>query len=194
MELLRYHKTDIYLLDQIFKGRFGEEGNILDAGTGRGRNLTWFLDNDFNVFACDQDPETENDLRERFPEANYEWKLAPLDKLPYADNSMDHVICSAVLHFAESEAHFLSMWKDLTRVCKPGGSLFIRTCVSNNIIDHSTPLGNGRYLLPDENERFLLTPELLEKLLRTTTLAEPFKWVNVSGLRCMGTVVLIVND
>lgn len=47
--------TDIYLLDQIMKGRYTPGERILDAGCGNGRNLVWFLKNDFDVYAVDKD-------------------------------------------------------------------------------------------------------------------------------------------
>lgn len=42
---------DIYLLDQILKGRFTKEMRILDAGCGEGRNLIYFLHEGFQVLA-----------------------------------------------------------------------------------------------------------------------------------------------
>jgi len=41
--------TDIYLLDQINKNRHHKSDIILDAGSGSGRNLYWFYNNDFTV-------------------------------------------------------------------------------------------------------------------------------------------------
>ena len=35
---------DIYLIDQILKGRYLPGELILDAGAGGGRNLNWFFD------------------------------------------------------------------------------------------------------------------------------------------------------
>ncbi|WP_332912670.1 hypothetical protein [Algoriphagus boritolerans] len=35
--------VDIYLLDQILKGRFSKEMKILDAGCGEGRNAVYFI-------------------------------------------------------------------------------------------------------------------------------------------------------
>ncbi len=46
---------DIYLLDQIVKGRYNQRDKILDAGCGTGRNMYWFYNNQFNIWAVDQD-------------------------------------------------------------------------------------------------------------------------------------------
>ncbi len=47
---------DIYLLDQILKGRFDRKMRILDVGCGEGRNLIYLLREDFQVFGVDQNP------------------------------------------------------------------------------------------------------------------------------------------
>ena len=46
---------DIYLFDQILRGRFDRRRRILDAGCGGGRNLPFFLRHDFEVYAIDAD-------------------------------------------------------------------------------------------------------------------------------------------
>jgi hypothetical protein len=38
---------DIYLLDQILKARFEKHCKILDAGCGEGRNLIFFVRNEY---------------------------------------------------------------------------------------------------------------------------------------------------
>ena len=47
---------DIYLLDQILKGRYDPSMKLLDAGCGEGRNLTYFLKNGYSVYAIDNNP------------------------------------------------------------------------------------------------------------------------------------------
>ena len=49
-----FGSIDIYLFDQLLKGRFQPGMEILDAGCGSGRNLVYFLKSDFNVFGVDQ--------------------------------------------------------------------------------------------------------------------------------------------
>lgn len=47
--------TDIYLVDQIMKGRYKPEDVVLDAGCGHGRNLQWFLYSGIAAYGVDQD-------------------------------------------------------------------------------------------------------------------------------------------
>ncbi|MFN7983696.1 MAG: methyltransferase domain-containing protein [Vicinamibacterales bacterium] len=46
---------DIYLFDELARGRFDRRRRILDAGCGGGRNLPFFLMNGFDVWAVDKD-------------------------------------------------------------------------------------------------------------------------------------------
>ena len=47
---------DIYLLDQILKGRFKKDMKILDAGCGEGRNCIYFLNQGYQIFGADANP------------------------------------------------------------------------------------------------------------------------------------------
>ncbi|MDH3217131.1 MAG: methyltransferase domain-containing protein [Candidatus Krumholzibacteria bacterium] len=50
-----FGEIDIYLFDQILKGRFDKSRRELDVGCGDGRNLIYFMRSGFDVFAIDQD-------------------------------------------------------------------------------------------------------------------------------------------
>ena len=41
--------VDIYVIDQILKERYKNGQSILDAGCGKGRNLKWFYQSDFEL-------------------------------------------------------------------------------------------------------------------------------------------------
>ena len=43
---------DIYLLDQVLKGRFSPSMKILDAGCGGGRNIIYFLREGYQVYGA----------------------------------------------------------------------------------------------------------------------------------------------
>ena len=59
---------DIYLFDQVLKGRFHPGMRILDAGCGTGRNLNWFLRSGYDVHAVDEDEEGSPGLADLPPE------------------------------------------------------------------------------------------------------------------------------
>jgi tellurite methyltransferase len=186
-------ETDIYLIDQIMKGRYQPKETILDAGCGYGRNLHWFLQNDYVVYGVDQNETAIDDLRRKGTSPLSErFQAAELDDLPFVDKLFDHIICSAVLHFAKDTAHFHRMVAEMLRVLKPKGSLFIRMTADIGIEDRVRPLAGGVYQIPDGSTRFLLTRTLLSETMQKNKLSflEPFKTVNVNDLRCMSTLVL----
>ncbi len=185
--------TDVYLLDQIMKGRYAPSDVILDAGAGGGRNLHWFVKEGFRVFGTDRDPEAVEALKQNYPGLPADsFQVAPVESLPYPNDFFNHIISSAVLHFADNERHFEQMFSEMIRVLRPGGSLFIRVTTDVGLADKMIPLGNGRFYLPDGTERFLMTRAALDTLVKHHGLCflEPFKTVLVEDLRSMGVVVL----
>ncbi len=170
---------------------------ILDAGCGEGRNLVYFIRNGFEVWGVDQDATALRMLRligkslhpafepDRIIEGD-------LGKLLFAPESFDAIISSAVLHFAQDTGAFWQMLDELLRVLRPGGVLFIRMTALMGMETLAKPLDNGRYHLPDDSDRFLLTESLLEIMMQRYPLEwiEPFKTVLVAGQRSMSTLVL----
>ena len=185
--------TDIYLLDQIMKGRYQPPERILDAGAGGGRNLHWFVQQGFAVYGTDRNPEAVDAIRQHYPGVPADhFQVASVESLPFSDAYFDHVISSAVLHFADNEVHFEQMFGEMIRVLKPGGSLFIRVATDVGLEGKTVPLGHGRYALPDGSDRFLLTRKMLDNLIKrhTLSLLEPFKTVLVEEVRSMAVVVV----
>jgi ubiquinone/menaquinone biosynthesis C-methylase UbiE len=185
--------TDIYLLDQIMKGRYGQTDKILDAGCGAGRNLHWFLKEKMDVYGIDTNAAPINELKASYsllPSDRFQ--TGPVEQLPFRNNFFDHIISSAVLHFANSYSQFHNMLEEMLRVLKPGGSLFIRMTSNIGIEADVKAAGDGVYIIPDRSKRFLLTRSLLQESIEQYGLSflEPFKTVNVNDKRCMSTLVL----
>ena len=187
--------TDIYLVDQIMKGRYKANDIILDAGCGYGRNLHWFLRNNVVIYGIDQDVNAIHDLQRRHPAVTGQFRQSAVEKMPFEKGQFDHVISSAVLHFAKDTEHFGQMIAEMVRVLKPLGSLFIRMTSDIGIEDKVQPVGNGVYDIPDGSRRFLLTRTLLADVMRKNGLSflEPLKTVNVNDIRCMSTILLRLN-
>jgi len=183
---------DIYLLDQILKERYQQNDVILDAGCGSGRNLKWFYDNKFTLYGVDSLESRIEEVKEKYTEQHSNFSVQNLDQLQFENQFFDHVICSAVLHFAQNTQQFKRMVAELFRVLKPGGSLFIRMTSNFGIEDKVQSISDGVYYLPDTTNRFLLTSDLVAYLKETFsfTYLEPLKTVNVNNMRCMSTLVL----
>ncbi len=187
---------DIYLLDQILKGRFTADMKILDAGCGEGRNAVYFINSGFQVFGIDANETAIQYIRyvSKSLKPAYDahrFQVGMLEEIPFHTSAFDAVICSAVLHFAENERNFWEMMNEMNRVLKPGGVLWFRmTTAFGGMKEESRELGGGKYLLPDGSDRFLITQEHVDKLLeKGLCFLEPPKSVLVHGQRSMGVFV-----
>ncbi|MDN3588822.1 class I SAM-dependent methyltransferase [Pedobacter aquatilis] len=189
-----YGNIDIYLFDQLMKGTYADCNTILDAGCGSGRNLEFFLRQGCDVYGIDKSAEAINAVQQLASNFCSEplhehFMVADVESLPFANESFDLVISSAVLHFANNLKHFEAMVHSMWRVLNSGGFLFVRLASDIGIESGIKSLGDGRYVLPDETERFLVSEEMLLELTNNLggALYEPIKTTNVQGLRCMTT-------
>ncbi|MCC8427130.1 class I SAM-dependent methyltransferase [Mucilaginibacter sp. UR6-11] len=188
-----YGNIDIYLFDQLLKGTYQRCQKVLDIGCGGGRNLFYFLKNNYEVFGVDQNPGAINSVRLLSgalapvnPATNF--SVANADELPFEDAIFDLVISSAVLHFARDKSHFDAMVNAAFSVLKPKGYFFARLASDIGIESIVKDIGDGRYLLPDGSVRFLVNEKiLLASTHRFGKLHEPIKTTNVQNLRCMTT-------
>jgi len=185
---------DIYLIDQILKGRFDQIEKVVDLGCGSGRNLPYFLKKGIDVYGVDPKWEAIAEAKARAkywnPKANLDqFIIGTMEENELPSHSFDLVICNAVLHFAESRTHFEKMLFGACRLLKPNGFFFARLASDIGIEEKVIPLGNGRYRLPDESERFLVNQDILLEYTSqlNAKLAEFIKTTNVQNLRCMTT-------
>lgn len=188
-----FGNIDIYLFDQLLKGRYDNCKKVLDVGCGNGRNLIYFLRNGYEVFAIDPQPHAVETVKELSavlaPDNPLEnFMVCSAEDLPFNDATFDLIISSAVLHFAKDAQHFDSMLQSMFRVLKPGGYFFARLASDIGIEHLVKPLGNSRYLLPDGSERFLVNEQvLLQYSSKLGVLYDPLKTTNVQNMRCMTT-------
>jgi len=188
---------DIYLFDQLLKGRIRAGDRILDAGCGGGRNLVYLLRAGADVWGVDGDEDAvaltrrlAADLAPALPPDRL--SVSPLERLPFSDDFFSVVICSAVLHFARTDEQFDAMLKSLWRVLAPGGMFFARLASSIGIESQVVLLPNGLYRLPDGTTRYLVTESVLTSQAAALggRLLDPLKTTVVHGQRSMSTWVL----
>jgi tellurite methyltransferase len=192
---------DIYLLDQLLKGRLAPGANVLDAGCGGGRNLIYLLRSGYPVFGVDENPRAVSQVRELatqlapdLPAENFQ--VASLSEIPFPDRRFDAVICSAVLHFARDEAQFDRMLAEMWRVLRPGGLFFARLASTIGIEKLVRNLEGRHYRLPDGSERFLVDETMLIRAADRLggTWIEPLKTTLVQNQRSMTTWVLRASE
>ncbi len=191
----QFGQVDIYVFDQILRGNLDGGMKIVDAGCGYGRNLVWLLRAGANIFAVDGDPEAvahvralAAELSPALPADNF--RIAAVEAMPFADGLADAVICNSVLHFARDEQHFRAMLRELWRVLRVGGLLFVR--LGSRIGMDFPIVRKGIYQIGDGSEWFLVDEAML---LATTedmnaVMVDPLKTTIVQDYRCMTTWVL----
>jgi ubiquinone/menaquinone biosynthesis C-methylase UbiE len=178
-----FGQIDIYLFDQLLKGRIRPADRVLDAGCGSGRNLLYLMRMGCRVSAVDTNKDAVAGVRELATELNTglpdgNFRVEPVENLSFDDASFDVVLSCAVLHFARDAAHFDAMVNEMWRVLRPGGMLWVRLA--------SAP-GEGQAAFT-----YFVTPDQLEQLTARLggQLLDPIKTTLVHRSRSMTTWVL----
>ena len=182
----QFGSIDIYLFDQILRGRIAPGMIIFDAGCGYGRNLVYFLNEGYEVFGVDRDRQAVASLPAKH------FRVEAVESMSFPDAFADVVISSAVLHFAQDDEHFRAMLRGTWNVLKPGGLFFCRLASSIGIEKQIIPIAGRRHRLPDGSERYLVDEALLCAFTRELggTLLDPLKTTVVQNQRSMTTWVL----
>ncbi|HET7154045.1 MAG TPA: class I SAM-dependent methyltransferase [Hyphomicrobiaceae bacterium] len=193
----QFGSIDIYLFDQLLRGRIKSGMRILDAGCGGGRNLVYLLRSGFDVWGADKDPVAiaavctmAASLAPALPTDQF--RVEPLERMTFPDAHADVVISNAVLHFARDDQHFEAMVREMWRVLKPGGMLFCRLASTIGMAERMKRVRGRRYHLPDGTERYLVDEPLLLALTARlgATLLDPLKTTVVQDQRAMTTWVV----
>lgn len=189
-----FGQIDIYLFDQILRGRIPRGSRVLDAGCGGGRNIYYLLNAGYDVSAADADPNAISevmrlaaDLNASLPPTNF--RREPVEAMSFPDESMDVVLAIAVLHFALDDEQFEAMMESIWRVLKPGGLFFCRLASNIGMELRMVQRRGRRHLLPDGTERYLVDESLLMQWTERlgAVLADPLKTTIVQNQRCMTT-------
>ena len=196
----QFGQIDIYLFDQLLRGRIRPGMRVLDAACGGGRNLVYLLQSGFDVFATDADGEAVEAVRRlaaqlapQLPAENF--RVEPVERMTFPDAFADVVVSSAVLHFARDDAHWDAMVREMWRVLKRGGMLFCRLASSIGMEDRVRPVGGRWFALPDGSERYLVDEAMLMGVTARLDgrLLDPLKTTIVQDQRCMTTWVVRKN-
>jgi tellurite methyltransferase len=193
----QFDQIDIYLFDQLLKGRIVPGMTILDAGCGGGRNIVYFLREGYQVFAADADERSVEGIRAlaqklapALPASNF--RVEPVEAMSFDENCADVVICNTVLHFARDNAHFAAMLAGCWRVLKHGGLFFCRLGSTIGMESKVRRIEGRRFRSPDASERYLVDAALLEEMTEklVADFADPIKTTIVHEQRAMTTWVL----
>lgn len=199
----QFGEIDIYVFDQLLKGRIAPGMTVLDSGCGGGRNLVYLLREGYEVFAADVNAEEIAGVRAmaqalgaRLPDGNF--RVEAVEAMSFDAGCADVVVCNTVLHFARDDAHFQAMVDGLWRVLRPGGILFCRlgsTVGMETRVERVEGPAGRRYRSPDGSVRYLVDEALLgsEAERLGGVLADPIKTTVVQDQRAMTTWVVRKN-
>ena len=196
----QFGPIDIYLFDQLLRGRIEPGMRILDAGCGSGRNLVYLLRAGYEVFGADAHRNAVEETRRlaaslapALPADNF--RVEPLEAMSFADAFVEVVLSSAVLHFARDDDQFGAMLEGTWRVLKPGGLFFCRLASSIGIEQQIQSIAGRTCLLPDGSERYLVDEKLLVSLTHELggQMIDPLKTTVVQNQRSMTTWVVRKN-
>lgn len=187
--------TDIYIIDQLMKRRINESDTLLDAGFGKGRNLQYFVKNNYSIYGIDQNPAYLPIILDQIKDWNPKYDkdrfiVGSVEEMPYPSNTFDFVFNVAVLHFAKSHEQFFKMLNELLRVVKPDGYLLFRM-TSWHTFDLAEKTESGMITIED-GERYMLDIETLKSFVaeKGYRFADPIKTTNLYGLRTITTIVI----
>ena len=193
----QFGAIDIYLFDQLLRGRIGPGDRIVDCGCGGGRNLVYFMREGFDVYGVD--PSRDAIARVQALAAELSPRLTadhfraePIEQSSFPDALATVAISSAVLHFSRDDAQFDAMLSGTWRLLAPGGLFFCRLASSIGIETQVRRIEGRRHWLPDGSERYLVDEELLMRKSAELggELLDPIKTTVVSGQRSMTTWVM----
>ena len=196
----QFGPIDIYLFDQLLRGRIAPGMRIFDAGCGSGRNLVYLLSAGYEVFGADSNGNAVEETRRlaatlapALPADNF--RVEALESMSFPDAFADVALVSAVLHFARDDDQFDAMLRGAWRVLKPGGLFFCRLASSIGIEPQIDRINGRRCSLPDGSERYLVDEKLLVGLTHELggQMIDPLKTTVVQNQRSMTTWVVRKN-
>jgi len=163
------------LIDQILKNRFHKQMRILDAGCGEGRNMVYFIKNDFKIYGIDANADAIRMAKLYCKSLNKTFEVENIQNLaieqnPFPNQFFDAIICINVLHSAKNQNDFFRWLGHLIRMLNSGGFLLLslqsQIGVSQN---HQQSDPHSRNNLGNENF-YLLTENVLKEILKLDNL------------------------
>ena len=193
----QFGDIDVYLFDQLLRGRIQSGMRVLDVGCGAGRNLVYLMRAGYDVYGIDANAESVAGVQQlaatiapHLPRENF--RVEPIERMSFPHEFADVVISSAVLHFARDDAQFMAMLGATWNALKRGGLFFCRLASSIGMEQQMHRLDGRRHRLPDGSDRYLVDAQLLTDLAAELggELLDPLKTSVVHNQRCMTTWVL----
>lgn len=157
----RYEAVESSVIATV--SRLRSHGSVLDVGCGSGRDISRLASLGFDVYGVDASKNLIDEATKRHPELEGRIMFGALPSdLPFADQTFDLVICSAVLMHIAPESLPAAIEALAARVSK-GGYLLVSVSSNRSGLDSNSRDDNGRIFF-DHSEQTLLTLMESQKL------------------------------
>jgi SAM-dependent methyltransferase len=143
----------------------------LDIGCGAGRNAVPLAEMGWDVAAIDLSwPMLEAAMaraRRAHVEARVHPVLAPMERLPIADASIDFLVAHGIWNLARSSVEFRRGVAEAARVAKPGAALFVFTFSRHTLPPEAVPMDGEPFVFTQFSgnpQCFLTEAQLVDEL------------------------------
>jgi len=173
MDVKKLNKTlgnaDLILIDQILKNRFHNQMRILDAGCGEGRNMVYFIRQNFNIYGIDHNEEAVSMARILGKSINSAFEIENIQPFaiednPFPDHFFDAVMCINVLHSAKDNSAFFNLLDYLIRLLNIGGFLLLSMQSQIGLTQISKESDCYDVSNPEENSDLYFSNDLLSEI------------------------------
>jgi SAM-dependent methyltransferase len=148
---LRYPADWIIRFHNMYMRKNIPSGRVLDYGCGSGNNLKFFLDKGYECHGTEVTEASLPLIEQNVGHTRNITITAPdVDRLPYPDKHFDFIVSNQVLYFLADRARIVSISKELHRVLKPGGAIFLTMMGGRNYYittGYAKPIGANLYEL-----------------------------------------------
>lgn len=152
----------------------------LDLGCGAGRNAVPLAASGWDVLGLDLSWPMLVAASARGAEAGLEdrlaWALAPMDRLPVADQSVDLIIAHGIWNLASSAELFRRAVDEAARVARPGAGLFVFTFSRNTLPADIDPVDGQHFVYTQFSgtpQCFLTDYQLVQEMARVGFALDP---------------------
>lgn len=146
-------------------------GRALDIGCGAGRNAVPVAALGWEVVGTDLSWPMVAAAAARTPAADAAGRLqvvhAPMEPLPFRDDSFDLVIAHGIWNLARSTAEFRRAVREAARVARGGAALFVFTFSRTTLAADAAPVAGEAFVFTEfsgEPQCFLTEAQLVEEM------------------------------